>query len=245
MKDVYLSVIIPAFNEEKPLPETLNSVFGYLKKQTYSWEVIVSNDGSKDHTGNLILEFQKSYPELKLVDNRKNQGKGFAVKSGVLQSRGELVLFMDADNSTKIWELEKALPFLVSSSSRPSSDVADIVIGSRRLKNSFITKFQPMHRQLLGEFFRIFVKIVFGLPFDDTQAGFKVFNRKARKVFELQTLSGFSFDVELLFLAKKLGLKIKEIPIQWQNNADSHVSFRKMLQAIIDLIKLRFKRYNI
>ncbi len=244
MDKIFLSVIIPAFNEEKSLSETINSVFNYLKKQSYFWEVIVSNDGSRDHTKDLVLEFQKSWPELKLVDNPQNRGKGLAVKNGVLQSQGELVLFMDADNSTKIVELEKALPFLVSNSSYPSSNTADVAIGSRRLKDSLIVESQPIHRRLLGEFFRVFTKLVFGLPYDDTQAGFKIFNRKARKLFELQAASGFSFDVELLFLAKKLGLRVKEIPIQWENDIRSHVSFKKMVQAMIELIKIRLTRYN-
>lgn len=237
MTNVFLSVVIPAFNEEKSLPETLNSVLGYLKKQSYSWEVILSDDGSSDHTRELFLEFQKSFPEFKLVSGQKNRGKGFAVKKGVSYSRGELVLFMDADNSTKIVELEKALPLF--------NRGADVVIGSRRLKDSLITKSQPAYRRFLGEFFRLFVKILFGLVYDDTQAGFKVFNRKAKKLFEAQTLSGFGFDVELLFLAKKLGLEVREIPIQWRNSAGSHVNFRKMLQAIFDLIGLRFRGYNI
>ena len=237
MKEIFLSVVIPAFNEERLLPGTLNLILGYLKKQKYSWEVIVSNDGSKDHTKELVLEFQKSFPELYLIDNLTNRGKGYAVKSGVLQAKGELVLFMDADNSTKISEIEKAIPL--------SNRGADIVIGSRRLKDSLITRGQPAHRRLLGEFFRIFVKILFGLKYDDTQAGFKLFNRKARRTFELQILSGFSFDVELLFLAKKLGLKVSEIPIQWENDSNSHVSLKKMIQAIFDLIKLRFRSYNI
>jgi dolichyl-phosphate beta-glucosyltransferase len=245
MKDIFLSVVIPAFNEEKSLPETLNSVLGYLKKQNYSWEVIVSNDGSLDHTRDLVLEFQKSFPELILVDSQINHGKGLAVKNGALQSQGELVLFMDADNSTKINEIEKAFPLLALDGSRSALNAADIVIASRRLKDSKIIESQPIHRRLLGEFFRIFVKVVFGLAYDDTQAGFKVFSRKAKKVFELQTLSSFGFDVELLFLAKKLGLKTKEIPIQWKNSANSHVSLKKMVQAMVDLIKLRFRRYTL
>lgn len=240
-----MSVVIPAFNEERSLPGTLNSVLGYLKKQNYSWEVILSDDGSSDHTKELFAEFQKSFPELELVGSQENRGKGFAVKNGVLHSRGELVLFMDADNSTKINEIEKAFPLLAPDGSRPVLSTADIVIGSRRLKDSKITVFQPWHRRFLGEVFRIFTKVMFDFHYDDTQAGFKVFNRKAQKAFELQTISGFSFDVELLFLAKKLGLKVSEIPIQWENNSHSHVSFKRMIQAMIDLIKLRFKRYNV
>ncbi|OGY38783.1 MAG: hypothetical protein A2418_02565 [Candidatus Brennerbacteria bacterium RIFOXYC1_FULL_41_11] len=251
MNHPFLSVIIPAYNEEKSLPGTLRSVFSYLGKQSYSWEVLVVNDGSEDRTKDLALEFQKSFPELRLIENFKNRGKGFAVKNGVLHSKGDLVLFMDADNSTKINEIEKALPLLrgditsVLPGQNPllHSEQFDVIMGSRRLKDSLIVESQPRHRRFLGEFFRVFTKILLDLPYDDTQAGFKIFNQRARRIFDLQTLSGFSFDAELLFLAKKIGLRVKEIPIQWENNASSHVSFKKMAHALAELLKIRFKRY--
>ena len=244
MKEVFLSVVIPAFNEEKSLPETLNSIFGYLKKQSYSWEVIISNDGSSDHTKELVLEFQKSFPELSLIDNLTNLGKGSAVKSGILQAKGELVLFMDADNSTKIKEIEKALLFMKSGSELNSPAAADIVIGSRRLKDSKINISQPWYRRLLGEIFRIYTKLLFGFSYDDTQAGFKVFNQKARKIFDLQTIWRWGFDVELLWLAKKLDLRIKEIPVEWENNPNTHVKFLEAVNMIFELLKIRFNTYD-
>lgn len=237
MNEIYLSVVIPAFNEERSLPGTLNSVFGYLKKQSYSWEVVVVNDGSSDHTKDLVLEFQKSFPQLVLVDNRVNRGKGFAVKTGVLRARGEVTLFMDADNSTKIWEVEKAISLLAGG--------ADVVIGSRRLRESRIFKVQPFFRRLGGEFFRVCVKIVFGFSFDDTQAGFKIFNQKARKIFQYQTIDRWSFDVELLWLAKKLGLKVSEIPIDWEDGKISHVRLYEAFEFPQELLKIRLKTYKL
>lgn len=239
-KKVFLSVVIPAFNEERLLPGTLNSIFGYLKKQSYSWEVVVSDDGSSDHTKDLVLEFQKSFPELILVDSPVNRGKGFAVNRGVKTAQGDLVVFMDADNSTKINEIEKVLPLFQGDI---ASATFDIVIASRRLKDSKITVFQPWYRRFLGEIFRIFTRVLFGFHYDDTQAGFKVFNQKARQVFDRQTVWRWGFDVELLWLAKKLGLSVKEIPIEWENHPNTHLKFLEAVNTIFELIRIRLIRY--
>ncbi len=236
-KRPFLSVVIPAFNEERLLPGTLNSILNYLKKQSYSWEVIVSDDGSSDHTRELVLEFQKSFPELILVDNQINRGKGFAVKEGVLRSRGELVLFMDADNSTKINEIEKAFPLL--------NGGADIVIGSRRLKESKISRTQPFFRRLGGEFFRILTKLIFDFHYNDTQAGFKIFSEKAKKLFQYQITSRWSFDVEILWLAKKMGFKVVEIPIEWSDNLNSRVKLTQAIKFPFELLKIRFRKYHL
>ncbi|MEW5805211.1 MAG: dolichyl-phosphate beta-glucosyltransferase [Patescibacteria group bacterium] len=233
---VFVSVVIPAYNEQFNIIETLNSVFSYLKKQSYDFEVIVVNDGSTDKTKDLILEYQKSFSNLIFIDNEINRGKGFVVKQGMLRAKGELGLFMDADNSTKIQEIEKALPLFKQS--------ADLVIGSRRLKESRIVESQPAHRQFLGEVFRLTTKFLFGLPYDDTQAGFKVFNRKARQVFARQRISGWSFDVELLVRAKKLGLNIVEIPIEWENRKQSKVRLKGMIKALFEFVRIYFGKFG-
>jgi glycosyltransferase involved in cell wall biosynthesis len=232
MNKIFLSVVIPAYNEQFNIIETLNSVFGYLKKQDYAFEVIVVNDGSKDKTKDLVLEFQKSFPNLVFIDNQVNRGKGFAVKQGMLKARGELALFMDADSSTKINEVGKAIPLINSG--------ADVVIGSRRLKDSRIIESQPIHRRFLGELFRVMTKTLFGLPFDDTQAGFKVFNQSSRAIFEKQKISGWSFDVEILVLAKKLGLEVKEIPIQWEDRRVSRVRLKGMIKVFFEFLRIKF-----
>ena len=226
-------MIIPAYNEQLNIIETLNSVFAFLKKQNYSFEVIVVNDGSKDKTKDLVLEFQKSFSNLVFIDNLINRGKGFVVKQGMLKAQGQIALFMDADNSAKINEIEKALPLLKTG--------IDIVIGSRRLKNSEIIISQPIHRRFLGELFRLTTKTLFSLPYDDTQAGFKVFNEKSRKaIFEKQTISGWSFDVEILVLAKKLGFRVSEIPIQWENCKFSRVKLKGMIKVFFEFGKIYF-----
>lgn len=232
MEDIFLSVIIPAYNEQFNIIETLNSVFGYLKKQAYSFEVIVVNDGSRDKTADLVREYQKSFPNLILLDNSINRGKGFAVRQGMQQARGKLALFMDADNSTKITEIEKALPLFEQG--------AEIVIGSRRLKTSQILAPQPLYRRFLGELFRLTTKFLFGLPYEDTQAGFKIFNQRARQLFERQKIWGWSFDVELLVLAKQLGLKVQEIPITWENRRSSRVRLRGMIKVGFEFLKIYF-----
>ena len=236
LSNPFLSVVVPAYNEERNLPATLNLILAYLKKQNYSWEVIVVNDGSTDHTKELALEFQQA-ANLIFVDYQPNRGKGFAVKSGVQQAKGELILFMDADNSTEISELEKVLVEVKNG--------AEIVIGSRRLKDSKISKRQPWQRRLAGDLFRIYAKLLFGFSYNDTQAGFKAFTRRASRVFDYQTVWRWSFDVEILWLAKLLDLTVKEISISWENNEQSHVTFLGALNWPWDLLKIRLRRYNL
>ena len=233
----FLSVVIPAYNEERRLPATLNSVLAYLKHCDYSWEVIVANDGSQDHTADLVQEFQKAIPNLILLDNAANRGKGFVVRQGVLRAQGEIILSMDADNSTKIEEVAKALSEFERG--------ADLVIGSRRLPGSKIIKLQPFYRRLFGEVFRLYVKILFGFPYDDTQAGFKAIQQGAKEIFQRQTLWGWGFDVELLWLAKLLRLKVKEIPINWENSESSRVTFWRAARWPLDLLRVRLKRYKL
>lgn len=234
---IFLSVVIPAFNEERTIISTLNSIFSYLKKQNYPFEVIVVNDSSRDYTRDLVLEFQKSFDNLILLDNEKNQGKGFGVRRGMFEAQGELAVFMDADNSTKIEEIAKALPFF-------EKNETEIVIASRRLKDSRISRAQPFFRKLTGEFFRIYTKILFGFPYDDTQAGFKIFNRKGREVFKYQTITRWSFDVELLWLAKKMGFRVKEIPIDWKDNPNTHVKMSQAIKFPFELLRIRLKKYE-
>lgn len=235
---IFLSVVIPTFNEEKTIITTLNSIFSYLKKQNYSFEVIVVNDCSRDYTRDLVIEFQKSFDNLILIDNERNEGKGFSVRRGMLEAQGELAVFMDADNSTKIEEIAKALPFF-------EKNETEVVIASRRLKDSRITKSQSFFRKLSGEFFRIYTKVLFDFSYDDTQAGFKVFNCKGREVFKYQTITRWSFDVELLWLAKKMGFRVKEIPIDWEDNPNTHVKLSQAIKFPLELLKIRLGKYKI
>jgi dolichyl-phosphate beta-glucosyltransferase len=223
----YLSVIIPAFNEEHIIRSTLENVIEYLTEQKFDYEVIVVNDGSSDSTANISLS-----SKVKLKNIEENTGKGWAVKKGMLSAKGRYRLFMDADNSTSIEHFELMKPILESGS--------EIIIGSRRVKGAKIAVHQSWLRENLGRVFNLVVRIVNGLPYRDTQAGFKLFsNKAAEKIFKLQTLSGWAFDIELLLIANKLGYEIQQIPIIWKNESISHVRFSGMIKMLIDVLRIR------
>ncbi len=225
-----LSVIIPAYNEEGRLGQSLTKIASYLDAKKINYEIIVVDDGSQDNTANLVNEFGNN--RIKLLRNSQNMGKGFSVKRGMLAAKKNYVLFSDADLSTPIEELEKFIPFL---------DGYDILIGSRNLKDSDIRIRQPFLRSKLGRIFPILVKLLLVGGIKDTQCGFKLFRKKAIiPIFSRQTLNNFGFDVEILFIAKKLGFKIKEIPIIWVNSSGSKVRLlRDPLKMFWDIIRIR------
>ena len=212
-----LSVIIPAFNEEGRLPHTLRHICEYLAAKEYRSEVIVVDDGSRDHTAKVAREFAS---EVRVVVNEANRGKGYSVRRGFTEARGEFALFTDADLSTPIEEFDQFLPLL--------KDGHDIVFGSRALPGSRIEVHQPWLREMGGRFFNILVRRATLPDFHDTQCGFKAFSRRAREILiPRQTMDGWSFDLELLYIAKKHGLRLKEQPVRWRNSPDTKVSFVK------------------
>lgn len=216
---VYLSIIIPAYNEEKRIGSTLIKMLNYLSAKDYSWEIIVVDDGSTDRTIEKARELIKD-ERLKVLKNPVNAGKGYSVKQGVLASKGEVILFSDADLSTPIEELDNMLSWIERG--------CDIVIGSRALPESVIKLSQPWHRQTMGKIFNLIVRAFVLSELKDTQCGFKCFKRETTfKIFNLQRLNGFAFDVEILYIAKKLGLTIKEQPVKWINSPDSKVNLFK------------------
>ncbi len=228
----YLSVIIPAYNEEKNIKPTLENVLAYLTAQKFHYEVIVVNDGSSDSTANIVSEFTSLNSKVKLNNIEENTGKGWAVKMGMLAAKGRYRLFMDADNSTSIEHFELMKPILESGS--------EIIIGSRRVRGAKIAVHQTWLRETLGRVFNLAVRTIKGLLYSDTQAGFKVFsNTAAEKIFKLQTLSGWAFDIELLLLAKNLGYEIREVPIIWKNDSNSRVRFSGMIKMIYDIMRMR------
>ena len=198
-----LSVVIPAYNEEKRIESTLKKCLDYLNSQRYDFELIVVDDGSSDKTAAIVKKFK----QVKLVNYGANQGKGHAVKIGILNSTGDYVLFCDADLSTPIEEVGKLLKFIKD---------YDVVIASRALKESNVkTKF---YRRLLGRGFAFIVNLFAVSGVKDTQCGFKLFkNQASKKIFVKQLISGWAFDVEVLFLARKFGYKIKEVPVRWMH----------------------------
>jgi dolichyl-phosphate beta-glucosyltransferase len=227
-----LSVVIPAFNEEKRLGPTLKRMRAYLQKR--SAEVLVADDGSTDGTVALVLAMAKGWPALKLVRLGSNQGKGAAVKAGVEAARGKRILFSDADLSTPIEELpalEKAL-----------QKGAAVAIGSRALDRARTSVRQPLYREVAGRAFNTLVQWLTVPGLEDTQCGFKLFDAKtAKRLFALQQVSRFGFDVEVLYLARKAGLNIVELPVRWQNSPETKVRpIRDGGRAFLDLGLIRW-----
>ncbi|MBU3942551.1 glycosyltransferase family 2 protein [Patescibacteria group bacterium] len=230
---MFLSIIIPAYNEEFRIRKTLIDINEYLSKQKYNYEIIVVNDGSKDKTVEIVKALGSQILNLKLIDNKENKGKGFVVKQGMLLAKGQYRLFADADNSTSIKEVEKMWPYF--------KQEYDIIIGSRDIQGSVITTPQSWLRKLLGNIFNLIVQIVCGLwGIWDTQCGFKGFSEKAVKdIFPKLTINRWAFDAEVLVLGKKEGYKIKEVPIRWANDLGSKVTLGGMIKMLFEVFKIR------
>lgn len=235
MKECFLSVIIPAYNEEKRLLSTLSKICAYLSTKDFPYEIIVVDDGSTDNTLQMVKNFASSNRHIVILINEQNSGKGFSVRKGMLSARGEYVFFTDADLSTPIEEIEKCLPYLING--------YDVVIGSRSMPGSDILVHQPWYREKMGKIFNFMVNMVLLKGIIDTQCGFKGFKREAvRTVFNRCKIDGFSFDVEALYLSRKYNFKIKEIPIRWENSPLSKVSpIKHSLQMFKDLIGIKIK----
>ena len=227
--------MIPAYNEEKRLPASLDAVVAYLAQASYSFaEVIVVDDGSKDSTAAVVENYQRTHAGVRLLRNPGNRGKGYSVRHGMLEAKGEWVLFSDADLSSPIEELAKLLE------AAKKADAA-VAIGSRALDRSLVAVHQSGFRELSGKFFNLVMRVVTGLPFRDTQCGFKLYRTDAAQaVFSRQILDGFSFDVEDLCIAKHLGFKTLEVPVRWSNVEGTKVSTLAGLKSFTDLVKVRW-----
>lgn len=231
---VYLSIIIPAYNEEKRIGLTLSKICGFLKTKSYEYEVILVDDGSNDKTISEAKESELAKTnKLKIVRNGMNKGKGFSVKNGILNSAGEYMLFSDADLSTPIEEADKLFGYIKKG--------YDIVIGSRSIAGSDVKVHQPFYREKMGRIFNFLVNSLLMGGFNDTQCGFKLFKGSiAREIGRELTIDGFCFDVEMLYLAKKKGYRIAEIGVVWENSPQSKVRvINSSLAMFIDLLKIR------
>lgn len=230
-----LSIVIPAYNEERRLPSTLDAVFAWLEQSSFpETEVLVVDDGSTDGTAALVEARMPAEPRLRLIRNPGNRGKGYAVRHGMLQAQGDWILFSDADLSAPINEL----PRLLSAAQESNASVA---IGSRALDRSLIGVHQSQWRELSGILFNRIMRLATGLPFADTQCGFKLYHREAaRRIFPLQRLEGFSFDVEDLFVAKSLGIATLEVPVRWNNVEGTKVGMTQGIASFLDLIRIRW-----
>lgn len=232
-----LSVVIPAYNEAERIAGTLKSIHNFLQKQTYNYEILVVNDGSRDNTAQVVESLTPTVKNLRLIDNKRNQGKGGVVKDGMLAATGDVRVFMDADNSTKIDEITKFLPYF--------DQGFDVVAGSRRIKGSVIAVHQPWFRDFLGGVFRLIVHTFVPLHLTDSQCGFKAFSAKAAEaVFPKQRIFRWAFDVEILALARKLNFKIKEAPITWVNDTESHVKFSGMVKMLLEVMQIRWNLWT-
>ena len=228
------SIVIPAYNERARIIATLKSVIETVRAHNWPAEVIVVNDGSTDETAQLVRDFALSAPEVQLMNNPRNSGKGYSVRSGILHALGEIVMFTDADLSAPINEAERLFEAIAQG--------ADIAIGSRWLATSRQTHRQPLYRQVFGRLFNALTRAVMRLPYADTQCGFKAFTRSAAQtIFQLQTIERWGFDPEILFIARKRGYRVTEVPVSWAHDARSRISYlRDGLQMLKELAIVRW-----
>jgi glycosyltransferase involved in cell wall biosynthesis len=215
-----LSIVIPAFNERARIEHALDRVMSCVTEQGWDAEVLVVDDGSTDDTAAIVQSWMERYPRLHLVQNPGNRGKGYSVRNGLLQAAGEIVMFTDADLSAPMEEAERLFAAI--------HEGADVAIGSRWLDRKRQTIHQPLYRQFFGRCFNWITRVIMGLPFRDTQCGFKAFRRSAAQViFRLQTIERWGFDPEILFIAQKLGYEIREVPVTWGHDERSRMSYLK------------------
>ncbi|HEY4818975.1 MAG TPA: dolichyl-phosphate beta-glucosyltransferase [Candidatus Acidoferrum sp.] len=228
-----LSIVIPAFNEELRLPETLLLISSYVRASKRETEVIVVDDGSTDRTANVANSFRGEIHYLRVVSNKENRGKGFSVRHGMMEANGRIVLFTDADLSAPIEEADKLLAALADH---------DVAIGSRALNRSLISVRQSVFREYAGIIFNFIVRAILRLPFVDTQCGFKAFRSEpCRVIFQQQRIERFGFDPELLYLARHHGLRSVEIPVRWAHSPATKVSmWRDSIQMFLDIFIIRW-----
>jgi glycosyltransferase involved in cell wall biosynthesis len=222
-----LSIVIPAYNESLRLDATLNRVMKCIEQRGWDAEVIVVDDGSTDDTASIVERWMDGHPRLRLVGNPGNRGKGYSVRNGLLQATGDIVMFTDADLSSPMVEAERLV----------------VAIGSRWLDKARQTIHQPLYRQFFGRCFNGVTRFIMGLPFKDTQCGFKAFTREAAQViFRLQTIERWGFDPELLFIARKLKFRVVEVPVTWGHDERSRMSYLK--DGLKMLEEMAVIRYN-
>ena len=229
-----LSIIIPAYNEESRLPETLAKIAAWIRESGRETEVLLVDDGSTDRTAVVAENMRSQLPALRLISNGVNRGKGFSVRHGVLEARGRLALFTDADLSAPIEEAGRLLDAVDGG--------FDVAIGSRAMNRSLISARQSLFREFAGIVFNTVVRLCLRLPFVDTQCGFKAFQREPCKIiFEQQRIERFGFDPELLYLARHHGLRATEIPVRWAHSPGTKVSmFRDSVQMFADVFIIRW-----
>jgi glycosyltransferase involved in cell wall biosynthesis len=232
------SIVIPAYNESARLPATLASVMSCIRARGWQAEVLVVNDGSTDATADVVQAFAQTAPEIRLIENPGNRGKGYSVRAGMLHARGEVVLFTDSDLSAPIEEAERLFAAI--------QEGADIAIGSRWLESGRQTQRQPLYRQFFGRCFNAVTRAVMRLPFADTQCGLKAFTREAAQtIFQLQTIDRWGFDPEILFIALKRGYWIIEVPVSWAHDERTRMSYlRDGIRMLQEIAQIRWNAFR-
>lgn len=228
------SIIIPAYNEAKRIPRTLEPIVKYIEAESWSAEVIVVNDGSIDETADVVRKFAAKHPTVILVDNIVNCGKGQAIRDGVRRATGDIVLFTDADNSTPIEDAEKLI--------RAIEEGADIAIGSRWVDRKLQVQPQPWHRRLNGRIYNLLLRSILGLDYKDTQNGFKAFTLAAAKtIFGLQRIAGWGFDAEALYVARQFGFTVREVPVEYTYYAEGSKirPYRDGARMLTELLRVK------
>jgi glycosyltransferase involved in cell wall biosynthesis len=217
MDNLSYSIIIPAYNESQRIAASLDKIIAYTSEQHWMTEILVVNDGSRDNTAEIVREYAKAHPQVRLLENPGNKGKGYTVRHGMSQATGEILLFTDADLSSPIEESRKLFSAIQAG--------ADVAIGSRWLQAELQTERQPLHRQVFGRIFNLLLRMILGLKYKDTQCGFKAFTRKAAQaLFPKQRIERWGFDPELLFLSLKYGLTISEVGVEWAHDDRSKIN---------------------
>jgi glycosyltransferase involved in cell wall biosynthesis len=228
------SFVIPAYNESVRIQPTLHALLRHVQEQNWDAEILVVNDGSSDDTAQIVREYGKLHPQVLLVENPGNRGKGFSVRNGMLHARGDICLFTDADLSSPITEAQKLFDAI--------NRGADIAIGSRWLRTELQTERQPLYRQAFGRIFNLAQRVILGLRFADTQCGFKAFRKDAaQRIFPLQKIERWGFDPEILFLARRAGLRVEEVPVLWAHSDGTRLHpLRDGLRMFVELLRIRW-----
>lgn len=226
------SIVLPAYNEAARIRPSLEKALEFVREQRWNVEIIVVNDGSSDETAGIVKEIMRSAPELRLLENPGNRGKGYSVRNGMLNARGDILLFSDADFSSPIYEARKLIAAIEQG--------ADVAFGSRWLLAETQTRRQSLLRQFVGRAYNVLLRLMLGLPYKDTQCGFKACTRLAAEVmFTRQQIEGWGFDPELLFIARRFGLKMTEVAVEWANDD------RSKINPIVDGVKMFYELLTI
>jgi dolichyl-phosphate beta-glucosyltransferase len=232
------SIILPAYNERARIAGTLDRILAHATEHGWNVEVIVVSDGSSDDTVAIVREYASRHAVLRLLENPGNRGKGYSVRNGMLHATGDILLFSDADLSSPIEEADKLFAAIAKG--------ADVAIGSRWLDRRLQIRRQPLYRRLFGRIFNLALRLILGLQFKDTQCGFKAFTRRsAQAIFPLQKIERWGFDPELLYLARKFGFVVREVPVAWSHREGTRIHpLRDGIRMFGELLRIRWYAIN-